>query len=126
MEEVVNTDAELEAKADSISVEEENPKEKAEEIQFEIPLSREYDFNGEKISSVDLSGLKKLTTLDAQEIDKVMQAMRWNPTNKFRDTLYLKHVAMRATGLPVEFFNGLSWKDMNDIAARETIYFLFR
>ena len=120
------TNAELEAKADSISMkEEEDPKEKAEKISYEVLLGREYEFNDKKIKSVDLSGLKKLTTLDAQEVDKVMQAMGWHPANKFRDTIYLKHVAMRATGLPVEFFNSLNWKDMNNIAARVTVYFLY-
>lgn len=126
MENVVKTNAELEAAADSISAkEEEDPREEEKNTTFIIPLRKTYNFGGKSIDSVDLSRLEKLTTIDAQEVDKVVDAMNWHPWNKFRDTIYLKHIAMRVTGLPVEFFNMLSWKDMNNICARETLYFLF-
>ena len=126
MENIVKTNAELEAAADSISAKkEEDPREEETNTTFIIPLRKTYNFGGKSIDSVDLSGLEKLTTIDAQEVDKVVDAMNWHPRNKFRDTIYLKHIAMRVTGLPVEFFNMLSWKDMNNICARETLYFLF-
>lgn len=123
---ILKTDAEIEAAADSISAKkEEDPREEEKSTTFVIPLRKTYSFGGEKIDSVDLSGLEKLTTIDAQEVDKVVDAMNWHPRNKFRDTVYLKHIAMRVTGLSVDFFNMLSWKDMNNICARETLYFLF-
>lgn len=123
---ILKTDAEIEAAADSISAKkEEDPREEEKNTTFVIPLRKTYSFGGEKIDSVDLSGLEKLTTIDAQEVDKVVDAMNWHPRNKFRDTVYLKHIAMRVTGLSVDFFNMLSWKDMNNICARETLYFLF-
>lgn len=126
MENIVKTNAELEAAADSISAKkEEDPREEEKNTTFIIPLRETYNFGGKSIDSVDLSRLEKLTTIDAQEVDKVVDAMNWHPRNKFRDTIYLKHVAMRATELPVEFFNMLNWKDMNNICARETLYFLF-
>ena len=126
MENIVKTNAELEAAADSISAKkEEDPREEEKNTTFIIPLRETYNFGGKSIDSVDLSRLEKLTTIDAQEVDKVADAMNWHPRNKFRDTIYLKHVAMRATELPVEFFNMLNWKDMNNICARETLYFLF-
>ena len=126
MENIVKTNAELEAAADSISAKkEEDPREEETNTTSIIPLRKTYNFGGKSIDSVDLSGLEKLTTIDAQEVDKVVDAMNWHPRNKFRDTIYLKHIAMRVTGLPVEFFNMLSWKDMNNICARETLYFLF-
>ena len=126
MENIVKTNAELEAAADSISAKkEEDPREEEKNMTFIIPLRETYNFGGKSIDSVDLSRLEKLTTIDAQEVDKVVDAMNWHPRNKFRDTIYLKHVAMRATELPVEFFNMLNWKDMNNICARETLYFLF-
>ena len=122
---ILKTDAEIEAAADSISAKkEEDPREEEKNTTFVIPLRKTYSFGGEKIDSVDLSGLEKLTTIDAQEVDKVVDAMNWHPRNKFRDTVYLKHIAMRVTGLSVDFFNMLSWKDMNNICARETLYFL--
>ena len=123
---ILKTDAEIEAAADSISAKkEEDPREEEKNTTFVIPLRKTYSFGGKKIDSVDLSGLEKLTTIDAQEVDKVVDAMNWHPRNKFRDTVYLKHIAMRVTGLSVDFFNMLSWKDMNNICARETLYFLF-
>ena len=126
MENIVKTNAELEAAADSISAKkEEDPREAEKNTTFIIPLRKTCNFEGKSIDSVDLSRLEKLTTIDAQEVDKVADAMNWHPRNKFRDTIYLKHIAMRVTKLPVEFFNMLSWKDMNNICARETLYFLF-
>ena len=126
MENIVKTNAELEAAADSISAKkEEDQREEEKNTTFIVPLRKTYNFEGKSIDSVDLSRLEKLTTIDAQEVDKVADAMNWHPRNKFRDTIYLKHIAMRVTGLPVEFFNMLSWKDMNNICARETLYFLF-
>ena len=126
MENIVKTNAQLEAEADSISAtKEEDPREEETNTTFIIPLRETYNNREKSIDSVDLSRLEKLTTIDAQEVDKVVDAMNWHPRNKFRDTIYLKHVAMRATELPVEFFNMLNWKDMNNICARETLYFLF-
>ena len=126
MENIVKTNAELEAAADSVSAKkEEDPREEEKNTTFIIQLRKTYNFEGKSIDSVDLSGLERLTTIDAQEVDKVVDAINWYPRNKFRDTIYLKHIAMRVTGLPVEFFNMLSWKDMNNICARETLYFLF-
>lgn len=126
MENIVKTNAELEAAADSVSAKkEEDPREEEKNTTFIIQLRKTYNFEGKSIDSVDLSGLERLTTIDAQEVDKVVDAMNWHPRNKFRDTVYLKHIAMRVTGLSVDFFNMLSWKDMNNICARETLYFLF-
>ena len=121
------TNAELEAKADMISApkEEKSEQEKEAEIPFKIPLSKEYKFGEEKIKEVNLSGLVDLNTLDAQEIDRVMEKMNWHPRSKFRDTLYTKHIAMRVTGYPVEFYNALSWKDMENVKGRITIFFLY-
>ena len=126
MENIVKTNAELEAAADSISAKkEEDPREEEKNTTFIIPQQKNKNNGGKSIDSVDLSRLEKLKTIDAQEVDKVVDAMNWQPRDKFRDTIYLKHIAMRVTKLPVEFFNMLSWKDMNNICARETLYFLF-
>lgn len=115
---------ELEAAADSISLQEDAGNIN-DRIPYVIPLEKEYDLDGKKIKEVDLSGLEDLTTLDAQEIDSVMSKMKYYPQNKFKDILYTKHIAMRATGLPVEFFNSLSFKDMQSITSRVAIYFLY-
>lgn len=122
----MNENAELEAAADNAVKNEKGSIEKINrELSYEIELTREYDFDGERIRKVDLSGLKELTTVDGTEIDQVMERMNHEPRNKFRDLTYTKHIAMRVTGLPVEFFNNLTWKDMERIKNRITLYFLF-
>lgn len=117
-------EAEVEASADYTAETGETAEEANERISYVVPLSREYDLDGKKIREVDLGGLVSMTTADAQDIDRVMERMRHHPQNKFRDIMYTKHIAMKATGLPVEFFNGLLWKDMEAVASRITIYFL--
>ena len=122
----MNENAELEAAADNAVKNEEDSIEKINrELSYEVELTREYDFDGERIRKVDLSGLKELTTVDGTEIDQVMERMNHEPRNKFRDLTYTKHIAMRVTGLPVEFFNNLIWKEMERIKNRITLYFLF-
>jgi hypothetical protein len=128
-EEDQEQEAELEAAADASAQqadEETKGKKNINEIlPYVINLSKEYDFDGKKIQQVDLSGLEDLTTRDAEYIDHVMSKLQYHPTDKFRDTTYTKHIAMRVTGLPVEFFNSLRWKDQQAITARITLYFLF-
>lgn len=122
----MNENAELEAASDNaVKNEEDSIEEINRELSYEVELTREYDFDGTKIRKVDLSGLKELTTVDGTEIDQVMERMNHAPRNKFRDLTYTKHIAMRVTGLPVEFFNNLIWKDMERIKNRITLYFLF-
>lgn len=122
----MNENAELEAAADNAVKNEKDSIEKINrELSYEVELTREYDFDGERIRKVDLSGLKELTTVDGTEINQVMERMNHEPRNKFRDLTYTKHIAMRVTGLPVEFFNNLIWKDMERIKNRITLYFLF-
>ena len=114
----------LEAAADHTAEPEETAEEINEQLSYVVTLSKEYDLSGKKIKEVDLGGLVDLTTADAQDIDRIMEKMRYYPQNKYRDIMYTKHIAMRVTGLPVEFFNHLSWKDMQTITSRITIYFL--
>ena len=122
----MNENAELEAAADNAVKNEKGSIEKINrELSYEVELTREYDFDGERIRKVDLSRLKELTTVDGTEIDQVMERMNHEPRNKFRDLTYTKHISMRVTGLPVEFFNNLIWKDMERIKNRITLYFLF-
>lgn len=117
-------EAEVEASADYTAEKGETAEAANERIPYTVPLSREYNLDGKKIDEIDLSGLVDMTTADAQDIDRVMDRMHYHPQNKFRDIMYTKHIAMRVTGLPVEFFNNLLWKDMEAITSRITIYFL--
>ena len=120
----VEEHAGLMADADRNSVKSEDPKKV--QIPYAVKLSRACDKgNGEKIDTIDLSGLENLTTMDAQEVDQIVSKLGYVPRNKWRDTLYTKHVAVKATGLTVEFFNALAWKDMEEITSVVACYFLF-
>jgi hypothetical protein len=96
-----------------------------EKLPYTVKLSQTYNFEGKQISEVDLSGLEDLTTADAGYIDRVMAKLNYHPRDKFRDIVYTKHIAMKVTNLPIEFFNGLKWKDMQAVTSRIAIYFLF-
>lgn len=96
-----------------------------EKLPYVIQLSKAYDLDGQTIKEVDLSGLEDLTTADGEYIDRVMAKMNYHPKDKFRDLTYTKHIAMRVTNLPIEFFNGMKWKDQQAITSRISIYFLF-
>lgn len=118
--------AEIEAAADSTAQNmDDNLENINEKLPYVIPLSKSYDLEGEKIKEVDLSGLEDLTTADGEYIDRVMAKMNYHPKDKFRDLTYTKHIAMKVTNLPVEFFNSLKWKDQQAITSRISIYFLF-
>lgn len=128
--------AEVAAAADNnMRVERDEPKteeqiakeaeEETEEDVYEVPLSREYAIGSEKISKIDMSGLEKLTTRDGEYVDRVLAKLGHNPGNKFKDTTYCKFIAMRATGLPLDFFNGLDLRDMTLVEAKVYFYFLY-
>lgn len=110
----------LEAKMDVT-----NEQTKEKELQpLVATFEKTYKFEGKEYDKIDLSGMRKMGTTDAQELDDVMRAMGRVLVNKFRDTMYCKHVAMRATSLPVEFFNMLSMKDINEVENVVQYYFL--
>ncbi len=118
--------AELEAAADStVKDKGEDVLNVNERISYVIPLSKAYDLEGKVIKEVDLSGLEDLTTADGEYIERVMAKMNYHPNDKFRDITYTKHIAMKVTGLPIEFFNMLKWKDLNRITSRIAVYFLY-
>lgn len=102
--------------------------EEADGNPYEVIFDKEYEFdNGDgrkKYLSIDLSGLADLTTVDGEVLDRILLKLGHTPLNKFKDTTYTKHVAMRVTGLPVEFFNMLSIRDMHKVTAMVYYYFL--
>lgn len=126
----------LEAEADEVASagrevpEEDMPEEDTDgEYRFKVEFFKEYAFdNGvevKKIKSIDLSGLLDLTTIDAERFDRILIKTGHRPQNKFTDTTYCKHVAAHVTGLPVEFFNTLSMRDMLVVMGMVHNYFLF-
>jgi hypothetical protein len=124
LNEAEDTKAELEAAADS-TAKNSDDKNINETIPYVVKLTQTYNFEGREISEVDLSGLEDLTTADAEYIERVMAKLKHHPTDKFRDYVYTKHIAMKVTNLPIEFFNSLKWKDMDSIKSRVAVYFLY-
>lgn len=125
--------AELLAAADeAASGDREGSAESGEEEQdkedYTVSFDKEYEFdNGDgkkKYKSLDLSGLTELTTIDGEVFDRMLEKTRHAPANKFKDTSYTKYVAMKVTGLPVEFFNMLSIRDMWKVTAVVYMFFL--
>lgn len=92
---------------------------------YQVDFFKEYEFSGKKIQSVDLSGMNDLTTEDAEKFDRIMARLGLNTPSKLEDTTYTKLVAMKVTGLPVEFFNKLSIRDMRLVTVKVYNFFLF-
>lgn len=93
--------------------------------QYTCLLTREYEWGGKKIKALDMWGLLDLRTVDLEYVDMVLAKMGHAPQNKYRDTTFQKHIAMRATGFSVEFFNMLSVRDMIMIGAKVYAFFLY-
>lgn len=89
-----------------------------------LVLSREYEFDGKKIDRLDFSKLPDLTTRDLEYADRILARLQHDPGDKYRDTLWAKYIAVRATGLVPDFFNGLSMRDMLGIVGVVRTYFL--
>ena len=107
-DEVVSSGRNL-SDSDNENEEKENP--------YLVEFSREYDWLNdkgemEKISSLDLSGLVDLTTIDGEYFDRLLIKVGHRPQNKFTDFTYCKYVAMHVTNRPAEFFN--AWNKRHD------------
>ncbi len=76
-----------------------------------MKLSKEYNFEGETISEIDLSRLEDMTAEDMIAAQKVLTAsgsVSLMPENSLEFAIIL---AARATGRPIEFFKQLRMKD---------------
>ena len=100
-------------------------KQEENEDQYTVNFLQPYHFEGRTISSVDMRDLDNLTTRDMEVFDRILAKMQHSPADKYRDTTYTKHIAVRVTGLPIEFFNQLKARDMLLVTARVYSYFLY-
>ena len=126
--------AELEAAGDDVVSDERNlsesDKEEEKENPYLVEFSREYKWLNEKgemekIASLDLSGLVDLSTIDGEYFDRILIKLGHRPQNKFTDFTYCKHVAMKVTNLPAEFFNMLGIRDMMMVIALINHFFMY-
>ncbi len=96
-----------------------------EEPSIIYTFHKPYKFEGTEYTELDLSGMTKFTTRDSEWLDRMMKKAGHAVTNKWHDTTYLKLIAQRATGYPIDFFNLMPFKDFVEIGARIQAYFLF-
>lgn len=95
-----------------------------EENKYEVEFLKEYEWEGKKISKLDMSDMCDLTCYDGEYFDRVLARLEHAPANKFKDTTYARLVAQKVTGLPMEFFQKLNIRDMNTLVAKVYIFFL--
>lgn len=102
-----------------------NKKETAAEIIDEtvIKLSKTYDFEGEKISTVDMSGLESITANDMIKANKILNNSGTVTVLPETNLEYTLIIAASASGLPIEFFKTLAPKDAMKVKNRVTSFF---
>ncbi len=126
-DEKMEQEAKLEAPSDTNNEDEvEKAYEQARnDFSYKVRFKLPYVFEGKEYKELDLSGLMDMTQSDAEYLDRVMQRMNHRiQGNKFDDSLYIKHVAMRVTGLPIEFFSNMKWSNFEDVRSTIKLYFL--
>lgn len=71
-----------------------------------ITLKTPYKFEGQEYTEIDLSGLEKLTVMDAIQAQKNLANQRELAAVALTETAtaFAREMAAKATGLPIEFF----------------------
>lgn len=90
-----------------------------------VKFSKTYKFEGREISELDLNKLEKLTGADMISINRMMKK-RGNTDASPEITMeFAFFAAMQATGLPLEFFYGLSMKDSMRVKSRVNYFLMY-
>ena len=76
-----------------------------------VKLSKPYTFEGKEIKSIDLSKIDDLTSEDLFEATKLFSTSDYITPRPEGDPKFCCIVASIASGIPKEFFNGLSFRD---------------
>lgn len=79
--------------------------------QFEVKLSKAYNFDGSKIEKINLNGMQEITAADMIRINRRMSRNGNVDFMQEITTEYALEVAARAAEMPIEFFQSLSMKD---------------
>ena len=88
-----------------------------------VKFTRAYNFEGETISEVDLSGMDDLSANDMIKANKVLNASGNATVLPEMALEYTLVIASYATKRPVEFFKALRPKDAIKIKNRVTSFF---
>lgn len=98
-------------------------KESGKDDFMKATLSKNYKFEGQTVSKIDLSGLENLTAGDMIQIGKEMRS-RGNTDASPEFTMeYSLYAAMHVTEFPLEFFLELSAKDAMKVKLRVNYFF---
>lgn len=88
-----------------------------------VKLSRTYDFEGDKISELDFSGMENVTAEDMIKANKVLASSGTVTVLPENDLHYTLIIAASATGYPIEFFKALKPKDAIKVKNKVTSFF---
>lgn len=88
-----------------------------------LKLTRTYEFEGEKISEIDFSGLENVTANDMIKAQKVLSNTGTVTVLPETNLEYTLIVAAGCTGLPIEFFKQLKPRDAMKVKNRVTGFF---
>ena len=88
-----------------------------------VNLSKTYDFEGDKISELDFSGMENVTAEDMIKANKVLASSGTVSVLPENDLHYTLIIAASATGYPIEFFKALKPKDAIKVKNKVTSFF---
>lgn len=88
-----------------------------------LKLTRTYDFEGEKVSTVDFKGLENITANDMIKANKILNNSGTVTVLPETNLEYTLIIAADATGLPVEFFKQLAPRDAVKVKNKVTGFF---
>ena len=91
-----------------------------------LKLTREYEFEGEKISELDFSGFDDITTEDMIQASDVLTRAGRVVVNPEMDVQYCLYIAASATRKPHEFFRILKARDVVRVKNKVRSYFFGR
>ena len=91
-----------------------------------LELTREYEFEGEKIRELDFSGFDDITTNDMIEASDVLTRAGRVVLNPEMDVQYCMYIAASATHRPHEFFDMLKARDVVRVKNKVRSYFFGR
>lgn len=90
---------------------------------LKVPLSKTYDFEGEKISEIDFSGLEDVTAKTMIKANKVLTASGDIQIMPESSLHYALIIAADCTKYPIEFYEQLRPKDATKIKNVVTGFF---
>jgi len=90
---------------------------------YVIKLTKTYDFEGQKIREIDLSGIDDITAADMIKANKVLSNSGTVAVLPEMNLEYILIIAASASGLPIEFFKTLKPRDAIKVKNRVTHFF---